>query len=73
MSGLMGQAGGSHPSVGKREGEGRLGEGDMRGAGRKPEKGWKRRQGKEKRDGEEGSTARLPRGFLAVEKCFLHA
>jgi len=56
----------ARPSVGKREGEGRLREEDMRGAGRKPEKGWKRRQGKEKRGGEEGHLTDGPQGFLAV-------
>lgn len=37
-------------AVGKREGESKLRDGDMRGAGRKPEKGWKGRQGKERRE-----------------------
>lgn len=37
-------------AVGKREGEGKLRDRDVRGAGRKPEKGWKGRQGKERRE-----------------------
>lgn len=41
---LMGKA------VGKGEGESKLRDGDMRGAGRKPGKGWKGRQGKERRE-----------------------
>lgn len=54
MSSLMGAA------VGKREGEGKLRDGDMRGAGRKPEKGWKGKQGKERRERKgAGPTLRL--------------
>lgn len=53
VSSLMGEA------VGKWEGEGKLRDGDMRGAGKKPEKGWKERQ-KERRERKgAGPTARL--------------
>lgn len=57
MSSLMGEA------VGKREGEGKLRDGDMRGAGR---------EGRGRR-GERGREQDLLQGFLSVENCFLHA
>lgn len=64
VSSLMGEA------VGKREGQGKLRDGDMRGAGRKPEKGWREGRG---RRGERGREQDLLQGFLSVENCFFHA
>lgn len=59
-------------AVGKREGEGKLRDGDMRVAGRKPERGWKGRQGKERRE-RKGAGQTYCKAFYQWKNPFLHA